>query len=844
MAAGIHQSAYRVRVDGKFFRLGAAKFYLKGVTYGPFAPNARSEMFPEPARTDQDFALIRELGANVLRLYHAPPHWLLDLADRYQLKLLVDVPWPTHLCFLDSRTHRHQARESVRRAATGCRGHPALFALSVANEIPADVVRWSGTARVQAFLGELIEIAKSVDPDLLCTFTSFPPTEFLQPKGLDFSCFNVYLHEPGPFADYLARLQILAGGLPLVLAEFGLDSFREGEARKCAYLSTQIESAFRGGLAGAIVFSFTDDWFRGGMQIEDWAFGLTTRDRRPKNSFHAVQRAFRAAPYYALDRSPKVSVVVASYNGARTLRDCLESLGRLNYPDYEIVLVDDGSTDRTAEIAADFPNVRTVRQRNLGLSAARNAGIAAANGEIVAFTDSDCRVDEDWLYFLVNDLLQDGFSGVGGHNLLPPDDSPVAAAVMASPGGPAHVMLTDREADHLPGCNMAFYKRSLLDLGGFDPVFRRAGDDVDVCWRLLQLGHKIRFSPSGFVWHHRRSSIGAYLSQQSGYGEAEALLVRKHPTYFNHAGRSIWRGRIYAAARPGVVLGRSVIYRGAFGSGCFQRIYAAEPSYVLMFTTSLEYHTLVNGPLLVLAVALPTLWPLALASILVSLGTCVAAAAQAELPSGKRRFWSRALVALMFLLQPVCRGIARYRARLRSRPAPETLAKRSLTAPVRLTQDGAQVFRYWSGNGVDRCVLLSVLLDRLAREKWQVQPDSGWADHDLEIMAGASCRLRLTTVTEQLEQKRVRLRCRLETRWSWPAILGFWALFALELIVASRLAARFPWIWMILITLPILHTLLEHVQSQHRALRARTLDAVAEGLKLSRLPPSADAPTQ
>ena len=99
------------------------------------------------------------------------------------------------------------------------------------------------------------------------------------------------------------------------------------------------------------------------------------------------------------------------------------------------------------------------------------------------------------------------FAGVGGHNLLPPDDSAVAAAVMVSPGGPAHVMLNDRA-----GRAHSRLQHGLLQdarstaVGGFDPIFRKAGDDVDLCWRLQQAGFKIGFSPAAFVWHYRRST--------------------------------------------------------------------------------------------------------------------------------------------------------------------------------------------------------------------------------------------------------------------------------------------------------------------------------------------------
>ena len=281
-------------------------------------------------------------------------------------------------------------------------------------------------------------------------------------------------------------------------------------------------------------------------------------------------------------------MVVACYNGARTLKLCLDSLERLNYSSYEVILVDDGSVDDTPQIAALHKRIRYVRQANLGLSAARNTGIQAAKGEIIAFTDADCRADEDWLYYLIGHLLNTRFVGIGGHNLLPPEDSWIAAAVMVSPGGPAHVMLTDQVAEHIPGCNMAFYKSALEEIGGFDPIFRKAGDDVDVCWRLQQRGYEIGFSPSGFVWHYRRSTFQDYLKQQQGYGEAEALLVRKHPEYFNVLGGSIWQGRIYSQARFGIMIRSPMIYHGLFGTGLFQSLYAAQSTVILSLFTSID----------------------------------------------------------------------------------------------------------------------------------------------------------------------------------------------------------------------------------------------------------------
>jgi len=833
--APVPQTARRVSVDGKFFRTGEEKFFVKGVTYGPFAPSEQHETFASPEQTARDFVQIRELGANLVRVYHLPAKWFLDLALEHGLRVFVDIPWRKDVCFLDSQASKRAARQAVRDAVRSCERHRAVFAFSVVNEISPDIVRWSGVKAVGRFIDELVEEAKTVDPESLCTFGSYPPTEFLHANEIDFACFNVYLHQRKAFESYLARLQMLADSKPLLLGEYGIDSIREGEQAKAEILASQIESAFRGGLAGAVAFSFTDDWHRGGRQIEDWGFGLTTRDRNPKASFAVVRKMYNAAPYFPLQRYPKVSVVVATYNGERTLKSCLDSLTHLNYPDYEVILVDDGSTDRTGEIARAYPQVRQIRQANLGLSAARNTGIAASEGDIIAFTDSDCRADEDWLHYMVSDLLKDGFVGVGGHNLLPPEDSAVAAAVMVSPGGPAHVMLTDREAEHVPGCNMAFYKEALLEIGGFDPVFRKAGDDVDVCWRLLEHGYKIGFSPGGFVWHYRRSTVAAYLKQQAGYGEAEALLARKHPEYFSALGGSMWRGRIYGRSRFGITVRRPVIYHGLFGGGFFQKLYAPAPASALMLCTTLEYHVLVTLPLLAISISIPALSPLFAASLCLTAGVCAAAAAQAELPARQRRVWSRTLVALLFFLQPIARGWARYQWRLTVGAQPRKPSRPVPARAHKLSGKDLDAVSYESQDNIERLTFLRAALQELAVDGWQTKLDTGWDDHDAEIYGRRWARLRLTSVAEGPAGGQVIIRCRLKAQWSLRAKLFFWALIAAEVISIALLHRVQPWLWMMLLTIPLVGWFFEQEKRNLQAMIGVVFDRAATELKMVRM---------
>ena len=143
---------------------------------------------------------------------------------------------------------------------------------------------------------------------------------------------------------------------------------------------------------------------------------------------------------------------------------------------------------------------------------------------------------------------------------------------------------SDEVAEHIPGCNMAFTKKVVEEIRGFEPIFAAAGDDVDFCWRLQNRGYVVGFSPSATVWHYRRNTVRAYLKQQMGYGKAEALLYFKHPHRFNMLGQSRWLGRIYGELTTAVLSRRPVIYFGAFGRGLFQSMY--EPPSSLLSSSA------------------------------------------------------------------------------------------------------------------------------------------------------------------------------------------------------------------------------------------------------------------
>ncbi len=662
--------AVRPRVRGKFIWVGDEKFYVRAVTYGPFRPHPDGHVYPNPDVVDRDLEQIAGCGFNAIRTYDVPPGWLLDSAQRHGLRVMVGLQVELYASFLDDKRVSRETKERVRLKVGGCAGHPALLCYALANEITAPIVRWHGARRVERFLEELYRVAKSEDPEGLVCYVNYPSTEYLDLPFLDLACFNVYLESQPRFRAYLARLQILAGNRPLLMTEIGLDSRRNGEDRQAETLGWQVQETFAAGCAGAVVFAWTDDWHSRGHDVEDWDFGLTNRQRDPKPALAAVQRAFADAPFPRDMRSPRISVVVCTFNGRRTIRECLEGLKKMRYPDYEVIVVDDGSKDGTAAIAREC-GCRVISTENRGLSAARNTGLECATGEIVAYLDDDACPDPDWLDYLAAAFRTTEYAGVGGPNIPLPDDGPIASCIAKVPGGPTHVLLSDTEAEHIPGCNMAFRKTWLQAIGGFDPQFRVAGDDVDACWRIQERGGKLGFSPAAMVWHHTRSSVRAFWKQQQGYGKAEALLERKWPGKYTSAGHLTWAGRIYA---NGTVLGlgrrRGRIYQGTWGSAAYARLYSPSPSLLQSLPQMPEWYLISLG-----LAALSTLgddWkplrfalPLFGLSVGLPLALVAVTAPRAHRVPGRRRLSERVklqtLIACLQLVQPLGRLLGRLR---------------------------------------------------------------------------------------------------------------------------------------------------------------------------------------
>jgi glycosyltransferase involved in cell wall biosynthesis len=681
----------RVAASGKLFSRNGDTFYLKGVTYGTFAPDANGDQFPSRQQTAQDFKAIAASGFNTVRTYTAPPGWLFDEALANNLQILAGLPWEQHVAFLDDRALASDIRTRVRKHVESCARHPAILGFTIGNEIPSSIVRWYGRETIAGFLRELFDIAKNADPEALATYVNFPTTAYLELPFLDFCSFNVYLEESAKLAAYLKRLHNLSHDLPLVMAELGLDSRRNGEDKQAKSLDWQIRTAFHEGCAGAFAYAWTDEWYRGGDHIKDWDFGLTDRQRKPKKALDAVRSAMGQMPFGEPQEWPSISVVVCSYNGSATIRDTLDHLSRIDYPNYEVIVVNDGSKDETPRIAAEY-NVRLISTENQGLGQARNEGLAAAKGEILVYTDDDAYPPSPWLRYLGRAFRETDHACIGGPNLCPAEDGWTGQCVADSPGGPLCVLLTDDIAEHVPGCNMAFRKDRLAAIGGFDPIYRTAGDDVDVCWRLQDRGWTIGYVAAAMVWHHRRATVKRYWRQQIGYGKAEALLERKWPGRFSTLGHISWPGTIYGRGLSlPLVKPKPRVYQGQWGLAPYQGVYQGPPNSLLSLAQTPEWLLPTAFFFLIGVLGLlyrPFFWSFVpgcvmLAVFIIQAWNGARAAKiliRARLLTPAERARSLRLVFLMHLMQPVARlwgrlkhGLSPWRLRSRFpkvKPAP------------------------------------------------------------------------------------------------------------------------------------------------------------------------------
>jgi O-antigen biosynthesis protein len=772
-----------VSVEGKQFACGGARFAFHGVTYGTFAARPDGALFPDTDRIRQDLGAMSAAGFTVVRTYTPPPDDLLDAASENGLKVLAGLFFRDWRYLLgtqpaEQRRLAAQARAEARELAIRLAENPTVLGICAGNEIPADVVRWVGSKVVSRLIAEQADVVHSVDPEQLVTYANYPSTEYLHVPNLDFATFNVFLESRVEMRRYLTKVQHLANDLPLVMGEMGLsgDGTPDGDALQAEALEWQLETALERGVAGTCIFSWTDDWAVGGQAIRGWHFGLTRSDRRPRPALAVAERANRRTLRDLRAEWPAMSVVICAHNAESTLDECLRHTSAVDYEPFEVIVVDDGSTDATASIARKHDGVRVLSVPHAGLAAARNEGLRAATGEIVAYLDSDAYPSAEWLLYLALGFDRPDVVGVGGPSTAAPQDDMGSHQVAAAPGGPVHVLLGDDRAEHIPGCNMAFRKSILEQIGGFDTAFTVAGDDVDLCWRIIDRGWQIGFHPAAHVWHHRRSGLRAYLRQQLGYGRSEALVEARHPYRFTRTGTARWRGRIYQPVPSRQ--GSQRIYRGIYGTSGYQSVYGSGGGAI-----DVAHH--VGVPIAVIAVATAPLAlvampfgivPVAALLFLVALGAIDFGTATPPAVIRKKRLSYRLGVALMHLAQPLSRTFARSWHRPVARKSVTRVPR--LHGPAQLLPGGVILIPEDRRRGD----LVDDILVLLRQAGANVVPPTGWEAYDARLLASVLVAGDLITSSHPTGWVQVRIRPRLRIG---PALLLVSAAAVLALVAPA-----------------------------------------------------------
>jgi GT2 family glycosyltransferase len=223
-----------------------------------------------------------------------------------------------------------------------------------------------------------------------------------------------------------------------------------------------------------------------------------------------------------------ISIVIPAYNAEKTLGACLEALRIQTVVPQEVIVVDDGSTDCTSQVASDF-NVKLIRQANQGPASARNAGVAEACGEIILFTDSDCEPEKQWVEKMVapfNDPRVDGVKGVYRTRQA----EPAARLVQAEFEDRYRLLAQSEWIDFVDGHAAAFRRAAILEIGGFDPAFPEANnEDVDFSYRLAAAGKRMVFRPDAIVYHHHPDSFLKYFILKVKRGYWRMIVYKQHP---------------------------------------------------------------------------------------------------------------------------------------------------------------------------------------------------------------------------------------------------------------------------------------------------------------------------
>jgi O-antigen biosynthesis protein len=522
---------HTVAAHAKFFSRSGHKFFLTATRLDGFGSTLDLNEKLKLRRRLEDFKAAHTSGLILTEEQSQPA---LDVVAAAGMVAIVDLAIESDDLVYPSRFGELVSR--VAHAGNVYRSHPGLLGYLIdcplehetSPESPSPV----GLKTIRRRLGALLRILKQHGPNALVALkhrqASFVP--FLAEE--DFLYCSTARMDKRELRPWIENLHRLAGARPVVI-EFVPASSGQDEA---------VAEAFGAGVAGVVAPSVPAPPSR------DW---LGIRMLRPAETmpFASLKGSGPPPP----TSCPLVSVVVCALNDERTTPWCLKSLSRLAYPNFEVVIVAHGGSAGVCEAVAQSPQFRVIRPSTKGLGAARNAGLSAARGEIVAFVEPDFAVDQDWLTFMVREIQERQLDACCGPACVLPETTKIAACLAAAPPS----LSSTSFGDAMARSNLVFTKDALRRAGGFERKYKAFDADMDLCRKIEGTGARLGYSPVALVWNLRPYTLGTFLSRQGSYGRGDAKLGRWGADSLSQLGRAGVFGHYQRALRMLLVVPQS-----------------------------------------------------------------------------------------------------------------------------------------------------------------------------------------------------------------------------------------------------------------------------------------------
>lgn len=273
---------------------------------------------------------------------------------------------------------------------------------------------------------------------------------------------------------------------------------------------------------------------------------------------------------------PKVSIIIPAYNAERSIVHTLEaalnaaSIYR-NMPTssgegrfVEIIVVDDGSTDRTKDEILRFPTVKYFFQSNAGPASARNRGAEEAEGDILFFTDADCRPYPDWIVAMLPHFEKPQVAVVAGSYGIANPEERLSRCIHQEILF-RHTVLMPEYPKYFGSFNFAVRREVFREVGGFDTRYRNAsGEDNDLSYKISSRKHKIYFARDALVDHYHTEQLSRYLAEQHRHGFWRVRMYLDHPRMAGGDGYTFWKDIVEIAEAGLVYLGIILIFLGFF----------------------------------------------------------------------------------------------------------------------------------------------------------------------------------------------------------------------------------------------------------------------------------------